>query len=65
MIREEGIDPEEEDETGEQMTATAAWPQLLWAIKQHGNNLQYMLAVHTSMCAQPRTAEALVTEAES
>ena len=42
------------------MKATAAWPQLLRAIEQHGKNVRQVLAVHTSTCAQPQKARALV-----
>ena len=47
------------------MRATAAWEQLLRVIEQHGQNLQYLLAVHTSTCAQPGKAEALVPSLEA
>ena len=43
-----------------QMKATAAWPQLLQAIAQHGKNARQLLAVHTSTCCQPEKAVALV-----
>ena len=46
------------------MRATAAWEQLMQVIEQHGKNLQNLLAVHTSTCAQPMKAEALVPSLE-